>query len=113
MAIARIVHGAPAASTTSNTRASWRTLMRKHPIRTLLVATITALSLCAQAPMARGAFPELAQRVPADANAIVAVNVARLVQSDYGKKAEWGQRMAETWEKQPMMIPPGSIRLLM
>src|SRR5436309_839759 len=64
-------------------------------------------------PISQATFPELALRLPPESNAIVAVNVARLVESPYGKNAGWGQRLAESWEKQPLMIPPGAQRLLM
>src|SRR3954454_6363130 len=75
-----------------------------------LSLTLAALILCGQA---LATFPSLAQRLPPTSNVIVAVNIAKLVDSPYGKQAGWGQRLNEAWDKQPLMIPPGAQRLLM
>ena len=73
---------------------------------------LVTLLLAAQAQV-QAAFPTLAERLPPATNVIVAVNVARLVQSPYGKQAGWDQRLADAWAKQPMMIPPGAKQVLM
>src|SRR3954453_14660897 len=83
--------------------------MSKRIMTTLLV-TLAAMFLCGEA---RGAFPTPAQRLPPASSAIVAVNVAGVVESPYGKEAQWGSRIADAWAKQPLMIPPGAQRLLM
>src|SRR3954447_11049377 len=79
-------------------------------IMTSLLATLAATFLCGEA---RATFATLAQRLPPASSAIVAVNVARIVDSPYGKEAQWGSRIADAWAKQPLMIPPGAQRLLM
>jgi hypothetical protein len=73
------------------------------------ILALTAL-LCAQA---RATFLSLAMRLPPATNAVAAVNVERLVKSPYGQEAGWGQRLAEQWDKQPLMIPPGAKLILM
>src|SRR3954470_235631 len=83
--------------------------MTKHIGRGFLV-TLAALFVCAEAS---ATFLTLAMRLPESTNAIVAVNVSRLVVSPYGKNAQWGERLAEAWANQPLMIPPGAQRLIM
>src|SRR6476661_7784829 len=83
--------------------------MSKRIITTLLV-TLAAMLMRGEA---RATFATLAQRLPPASSAIVAVNVARVVQSPYGNEAQWGSRIADAWAKQPLMIPPGAQRLLM
>src|SRR3954471_10812782 len=84
--------------------------MNKRIICTGITFTLAALLLCGEA---RATFATLAQRLPPASNAIIAVNVAKLVDSPYGKEAGWGSRLADSWEKKPLMIPPGAQRLIM
>src|SRR3954451_3863625 len=84
--------------------------MNKRSICTAITLTFAALFLCSEA---RATFATLAQRLPPASNAIIAVNVERMVDSPYGKEAGWGSRLAESWEKKPLMIPPGAKRLIM
>src|SRR3954468_1395102 len=58
-------------------------------------------------------FKTLAQKLPASSNAIVALNVTKLLDTPYAKTEEWAKNCAAPWAKDPMMIPPGSTRLLM
>ena len=81
-------------------------------MKTLSIALMALVALWS-CGVARATFPTLAQRLPATSNAIIAVNLNRLVNSPYGKNAEWGQRMADAWAKQPLMIPPGASLVLM
>ena len=57
-------------------------------------------------------FKSLSQRLPAGSNAIVAINVEKVLQTPYAKK-EWLPTAADAWARQPVMIPPGAKRLLM
>jgi hypothetical protein len=84
--------------------------MIKASIRSAFLAAMAALSFCATA---RADFQSLAQRLPASTNAVIVVNVAKLVESPYGKEAHWGDKLAESWGNQPVMIPPGAQRLIM
>src|SRR5438034_7259986 len=84
--------------------------MNDRILRTTLLATLTTLFLCGEA---RATFATLAQRLPPATNVIVALNVARVVDTPYGKEAQWGSRLADAWAKQPLMIPPGAQRLIM
>src|SRR4051812_36315319 len=58
-------------------------------------------------------FQALAQRLPAASNAIVAINVSKVLESPYAKREHWGSNAADAWAKQPVMIPPGALRLVM
>src|SRR6476661_4705539 len=82
----------------------------KTCLGTRLLIALVVLSCC---DAARATFATTAQRLPETSNVIVAVNLAKLVDSPLGKKEQWGDRMAESWAKQPLMIPPGSTRLVM
>ena len=74
-----------------------------------VVAAAIVVSVCASA---RASFKSLAERVPASANAVVAINAAKVLQSPYAK-TEWAaSTAAEAWAKQPMMVPPGAQRVL-
>jgi hypothetical protein len=74
-----------------------------------VAAAIFVFGLCATA---RADFKTLSQRLPASSNAIIAVNVAKVLDTPYAKN-EWTPTAADAWAKQPVMIPPGSTRLLM
>ena len=84
--------------------------MIKAIFRTFIGVTLATLLL---SDVSRGAFPTLRQRLPAASNVIVAVNVARISDSPFGKQAQWSQRLAENWASQPVMIPPRAQRLIM
>jgi len=84
--------------------------MTKAIFRTFIGVTVATLLL---SDVSRGAFPTLRQRLPGATNVIVAVNVARITDSPFGKQAQWSQRLAENWASQPVMIPPGAQRLIM
>ena len=62
---------------------------------------------------ARATFPTLAERLPAASNALVAVNVEKVLKTPLAEQEAWRQDMVDSWAKQPMMIPPGATRLLM
>jgi hypothetical protein len=74
-------------------------------------ATAAAVALAAWTACAHASFRSLADRVPDSANAVVAVNVEKVLATPFAK-AEWAPNTPESWAKQPMMIPPGSKRLL-
>jgi hypothetical protein len=77
---------------------------------TLLCAVLVLLSVADQS---RAGFPSLAERLPAASNALVAVNVEKVLNSPLAEQEQWRQSIAESWARQPMMIPPGATRLLM
>jgi hypothetical protein len=57
-------------------------------------------------------FPSLAERLPPATNALVAVDVEKLLNSPLGTQEGWRQDMQSKWEKQPLMVPPGAARVL-
>src|SRR6185295_14251330 len=89
--------------------------MRTRTTRSMRVCLCLVLLVLAE-PLALGAeltFQELAQRLPASTNAVVAINVKKALASPYGKREHWGSNAADSWAKQPVMIPPGALRLIM
>lgn len=75
------------------------------------MAVVVLMSLVCQSAWAT--FQTMADRLPAASNAIIAVNVAKLLDTPYAKSEEWAQSATDAWARQPLMIPPGSTRLLM
>jgi hypothetical protein len=75
-------------------------------------AGTAALMLALCAASARANFKNLAGRVPDASNAVVAINVEKVLATPYAK-AEWAPNTPDSWAKQPIMIPPGSKRLVM
>ena len=55
-------------------------------------------------------FAVLARRVPADANAVVAVDCKALFASPLAKSAGWRERYADAFESAPLLIPPTADR---
>ena len=72
-------------------------------------AVVVVLGLCARVD---ANFKSLAQRLPAGSNAIIAINVEKVLQTPYAQK-EWLPTAADAWARQPVMIPSGARRLLM
>jgi hypothetical protein len=82
----------------------------KSATAVVVVAAVIALGLVQRAD---GNFKTLSERLPAATNAVVAANVARLLETPFAKSEEWAQSSAAALANQPMMIPPGSTRVLM
>jgi hypothetical protein len=70
---------------------------------------VVVLSLCTRVD---ANFKSLSQRLPATSNAIIAINVEKVLQTPYAQK-EWLPTAADAWARQPVMIPSGAKRLLM
>jgi hypothetical protein len=80
---------------------------------TAATAVVMFVALALAAPAAYANFKSMSQRLPASSNAIVAANVEKLLETPFAKSEQWAQTTAAAWANQPMMIPPGSKRLLM
>jgi hypothetical protein len=89
--------------------------MRTRTMRPMRISLCLALLILAQGAVlgAELTFQELAQRLPASTNAVVAINVKKALASPYGKREHWGSNAPDAWAKQPVMIPPGASRLIM
>ena len=61
----------------------------------------------------RADFKTMAQRLPTESDAIIAINLAKVLETPYAIQNKWGENVADAWARKPVMIPPGSIRLLM
>src|SRR5688572_969239 len=72
-------------------------------------ALVVALGLCTRV---EANFKSLSQRLPAGANAVIAINVDKVLKTPYAQ-AEWVPTAADAWANQPVMIPSGAKRLLM
>ena len=86
--------------------------MTKAYIRRVIpAAALVAVALILVAD-AQANFNALSKRLPASSNAVVAVNVEKVLNAPYAKSEQWAQTSTDAWAKQPLMIPPGSVRLL-
>jgi len=89
---------------------------RPQLIAPLLASVCLSLAITAfsQSP-AKGAatFDSLAQRLPAGTNAIVAIDISKLLETPYAKAQGWAENLTRAWDKEPVMIPPGATRMLM
>ena len=77
--------------------------------KTTATMVVVVLGLCSGV---HANFKSLAQRLPAGSNAIVAINVDKVLNTPYAQ-AEWVPTSADAWAKQPVMIPSGAQRVLM
>ena len=74
-----------------------------------LLAALLAIALASQV---RASFQTLAERLPPATNALVAVNVDKILNSPLATQENWRQDIQARWDKQPLMIPPGADRVL-
>ena len=57
-------------------------------------------------------FSELGARLPADTNAVVAMNLDALMQTPMAQKEDWMSRWTSMYEAGPLHIPPGTQRVI-
>ena len=79
-------------------------------MRTFRSVAYAALFTLALSHSASATFPTLAERLPAASNALVAVNLEKVLKTPFAQEQQWRQSMADSWAKQPLMIPPGATR---
>lgn len=53
-------------------------------------------------------FSDLAQKIPDDANLIIAVNAKSLFQSPLGREEGWREDYADAFEASPLLLPPST-----
>ena len=76
---------------------------------TATAAMVVVLGWCTDV---HATFKSMSQRLPAGSNAIVAINVEKVLKTPYAQ-TEWVPTSADAWAKQPVMIPSGAKRVLM
>jgi hypothetical protein len=78
-----------------------------------LVLAAAAAGLAPFRASAAATFRDMSKRLPAATDAVVAVNVEKVLDSPYAKQQKWREMNAENWAKRPQIIPPGVDKLLM
>ena len=73
---------------------------------------VAALAVGLLPAPAMAGWKEMAARLPARTNAIVAVNVDALMRSPLGVKEGWAERWADSYDAGPVAIIPGAQRIL-
>jgi hypothetical protein len=68
--------------------------------------------LLSGARVGRCEFPDMLRRVPQDANAIVFIDVERLLASPMAKEGKWKEKRSEEFANQPMSLPPTATKLV-
>jgi hypothetical protein len=81
-------------------------------VRLLSLTLATAAALCAFGSTAHAQFSALARRVPNDANAIVFLDVARLMSTPLAEKEGWKANAQEAFESGLLMVPPNVDRFI-
>ena len=96
-----------ATSTRRNAARVSRGIVRLPVLATTVAVVVLGLCIRVDAN-----FKSLSQRLPAGSNAMIAINVEKVLQTPYAQK-EWLPTAADAWARQPVMIPAGAKRLLM
>jgi hypothetical protein len=91
-------------------RASRTAACAAHSRPLILCSVVVALLL--PAGRAGASFPTLAERLPPSTNALVAINVEKVLSSPLAMQEGWREDIQARWDKQPLMIPPGATRVL-
>lgn len=81
-------------------------------VTTRSLAVWAALLALLPSVRAGASFPSLAERLPPAANAVIAINAEKVLNSPLATKEGWRQDLQKTLEKEPLMIPPGALRVL-
>ncbi|MBP7936998.1 MAG: hypothetical protein KA354_20335 [Phycisphaerae bacterium] len=82
--------------------------MRLNPIPFLGLVVALSMSNPALAD-----FKGLLGRVPNDANALVLIDVAGMINSPLGVREGWKAKVASAYERKPLAIPPDTSRMVM
>ena len=77
-----------------------------------ICAATTALSLCA-IPAALADFEDLISRIPGEANALVVVDVDKLMNNPLANSEGWRQKRESAYTDKPLIVPPDASRLVM
>jgi hypothetical protein len=80
--------------------------------KSLLSGIVIAVLLGSFAAQA-ATFKELASRIPADANVLVAVDIDKLVNSPMGEKENWREQRTVRTHNRPVIVPAETKRLVM
>jgi len=62
---------------------------------------------------AQADFKSLLGRVPGDANTIVLIDVEKVLNSPLGLREGWKAKMANTYVRKPLIVPPDASRVVM
>lgn len=84
-----------------------------HSTRTIGLCGIITVFLTAPLEVAHAGFNELLLRVPADANALVLIDVEKIMSSPLATKEGWKDKYASAYVDMPLELPPDASRLVM
>lgn len=80
--------------------------MRLFALGALLCTTVSA-------SIARADFKALTSRLPEGANAIVLIDVEKILNSPMGTREGWREKLADAYEEKPMIVPPEAKQVVM
>lgn len=72
-----------------------------------------ALTILAGADPARAEFKDLLRRIPGEANTLLVVDVEKVLKSPLAIGAGWPQAQQEAYAAKPMVVPPGTTRVVL
>ena len=84
--------------------------MSSHKVRNWIYALLLLLGT---ASAAVADVRELLGRIPGDANALVIIDVDKMVNSPMGKQEGWKEKLADAYANKPMVVLPGTKRVAM
>src|SRR5688572_24288935 len=75
---------------------------------------VAALIFCATTSRGRAQeFTDLARRIPADANALVLIDVEKTVEAPLARKQGWAAKLESAYVERPIFVPPEAKKLAM
>lgn len=84
--------------------------MKRTSLSRFVLGSLAALPLMGQTTFA--SFSELSKKFPADTNAVVIINVEKLMNTPLAQKEGWREKWTNAFEAGPISIPPGTTRLI-
>lgn len=84
-------------------------MSRWSALRKLAVLSV----LCGAAAPATADFKSLLGRIPGEANALVVIDLERILQTPLAEQEGWRQKLTSAFADGPLVVPPGTQRLVL
>lgn len=86
-------------------------LMQSNKVDRVFLTGIALLLL--SSGISWGDAPDLVNRLPAGANAVVFINVESILNSKLGRQEKWQSKLADAFEVKPLTVPPDAQQVVM
>jgi hypothetical protein len=78
-----------------------------------LILTLTVLFAALVSAVLRADFPELASRIPEDSNAIVLIDMEKILASPAAERGDWKNKIENAFDEGITILPPGTKRAIL